>query len=57
MKELKFVCENDETHDVVDKDKSNNNWKVYLNICPKCGGATIIPFPPQQDITNDKKGK
>lgn len=42
MKEIKMICEKDETHEVVDKEKSNGNWKVYLNVCPECGGKVVF---------------
>lgn len=42
--EIKFVCEKDSEHDVIDHEKSNDNWKVYLNECPECGGEVVIPL-------------
>lgn len=49
MKELKFVCENNPRHDTVDADKSNENWRVYLEKCPECGGDTVMPIPTKED--------
>lgn len=35
--EAEFYCPTDENHDITDKEKSTENWKVYLGTCPVCG--------------------
>lgn len=39
--EIKFVCKQcgaDVQENLIDKKKSNSNWKVSLENCPFCGG-------------------
>lgn len=37
MKKPEFYCPTDETHDIKDYEKSNENWTVNLGLCPVCG--------------------
>ena len=32
-----FYCPTDETHDIIDHEKSNENWVVQYGKCPICG--------------------
>lgn len=32
-----FYCPTDDTHDITDYEKSNENWKVQQGKCPVCG--------------------
>lgn len=39
---IKMVCPKDEAHDIIDHDKSNENWIVYKNECPVCKSKAIF---------------
>lgn len=48
MKTLKieFYCKKCDisSDELIDKEKSNNNWLVCIKKCPKCGGKIELKF-------------
>ena len=42
---ISFICKkcgNDNQNELIDKEKSNKNWLVCINKCPKCGGKVEL---------------
>jgi len=51
-KKIKFVCSQcgaDVQEELIDEEKSNENWKVKKDKCPFCGGKIIINLITKED--------